>query len=148
METPLSKYVKWHLLNVGLPAAAALVTYLFAALTSEVHDVDTLLVKAFAGADNLVVAAIMFVVLHYETDELFGKQSAHWLKDLLKPVFFLLAVAFAVFFGAFKFYSFTKNPDINLNYAGACISVAALFAACVSATVVKAGIVVYLKGNA
>ncbi|TXT32392.1 MAG: hypothetical protein FD131_384 [Rhodocyclaceae bacterium] len=145
MENTISKYVKWHVLNVGLPAAAAVFTYFFAYLTSNQKDVDSVLIKAFQGADNLVVAAIMFVVLHYETDELIDRSSVRWLHDLLKALFFVLALAFAVFFGAFKFHSFTNNPEATLNYAGASISIAALFSACIFATVVKAGIMIHLN---
>jgi hypothetical protein len=132
MNKNFSRNVQWSILNIGLPSLAAILTYIFAHINSKSATIDQILLKAFSGADNLVVAAILFVVLYYEFETYDDK-----IHILLKAFYLCSAATCAGLFGAFKFYSMTVRPDEALNYAGAVISVVTLFSACVFALVVK-----------
>lgn len=141
----LIKFFKWHLLNIGLPVIAALVTYFFAQINTPSKVVDDVLTKAFSGGDNLIVASIMFVILYYEMDIFETQPKAKWVIwviETAKCFFIVLCIILAAFFGAFKFYSFTVATENTLNYAGAVVSIGALFFASACGTFVKVCLVI------
>jgi len=142
MRVSILKFFKWHLLNVGLPTIAAILTFFFAFLNTPSMIVDDILAKAFSGGDNLIVASIMFVILYYEIDSIETQLKTKWAIETVKCIFITLCIMLAACFGAFKFYSFTSEPQNTLTYSGAVVSISALFFASVCATIVKACLII------
>src|SRR5690242_16589125 len=104
MGRPLLIYLKWTLLNVGLPAIAAFLTYGFARLHNPSQSVDYVLITAFSSGDNLIVASIIFVILYFEVDAVITNGEVRVIPEVAKCLALLMCIIFAILFGAFKFY--------------------------------------------
>ena len=143
MNTAVAHCFRWTLLNAGLPSLAAIVTYWFAYLNTKSRIVDEVLLKAFSGGDNLIVASIIFAVLYFEIDEISNADDTKAIHGVGQSVFLFLCILFSVLFGAFKFYSLSGGSNNELNYAGAAVSIAALAFACACASLVKIALAIY-----
>jgi hypothetical protein len=149
----LLRWIKWSCLNVGLPFFAAALTFILAYLTDngETH-VERSFIRAFGSGDILLVSAIMFVALYYEADELRAADVEGWhiVHEVVRILMFSGCILAATLFGSFKFFSFL--PDVSppaikdsMAYAGATLSVAMLFAACVFSLIGRAALIVLVS---